>query len=207
MSVKSFGSSVAEFRDLHKSYDIVGREDAVTALNGIDLNSESPFPPVRQNEFVILRGPSGGGKTTLLNIIGTLDKPSEGELKLFGEIIDINSNDSELSLLRLKKIGFVFQSFNLLAAMSAFENVELPMTILGVLSPKERKSRAKMLLERVGLHDRMDHLPSELSGGERQVLFFTFISLSFNSIQFNSIQYFQFYSYNSHYLISPSELL
>jgi len=116
----------------------------------------------------MLRGPSGGGKTTLLNLLGTIDTPTSGELELMGQTIDSKSTDSFLAKLRVEKIGFVFQTFNLLATMSAFENVELPMTILGKLKQKERRERAKQLLKLVGLQDRMGHLPSELSGGEQQ---------------------------------------
>jgi len=89
----------------------------------------------------MLRGPSGGGKTTMLNLLGTIDKPTTGTVELFGETIDSTSTDNKLSQLRLKRIGFVFQTFNLLATMSAFENVELPMTILGKYNEKERKKK------------------------------------------------------------------
>lgn len=116
----------------------------------------------------MIRGPSGGGKTTLLNLIGTIDSPSDGELYIMNQRIDGSSKDDFLSQLRLKHIGFVFQTFNLLATMSALENVELPMILLGKYSDKERKKRAINLLKRVGLGDRLDHLPSELSGGEQQ---------------------------------------
>ena len=126
------------------------------------------FQAVKEGEFLVIRGPSGGGKTTLLNMIGTIDTPTEGEIELFATSINAKSSDKFLSRLRLEHIGFVFQTFNLLATMTAFENVELPMTLLGKLSKKERKERAKKLLKQVGLQDRMDHLPSELSGGEQQ---------------------------------------
>lgn len=117
----------------------------------------------------MIRGPSGGGKTTLLNLIGTIDSPSDGELQILNQRIDGQSSDEFLSQLRLKHIGFVFQTFNLLATMSALENVELPMILLNKYkSEKERKKRAISLLKRVGLGDRLDHLPSELSGGEQQ---------------------------------------
>lgn len=121
-----------------------------------------------RGEFVMLRGPSGGGKTTLLNLLGTIDRASSGTVELFGNEITGESTDAYLSKLRLAKIGFVFQTFNLLATMSAFENVELPMTILGKLSKRDRQERTVKLLTLVGLQDRMDHLPSELSGGEQQ---------------------------------------
>lgn len=116
----------------------------------------------------MVRGPSGGGKTTMLNLIGTIDSSSSGELYILKNKIDQSSTDEELSELRLKHIGFVFQTFNLLATMSALENVELPMILLGKLSDKDRRTRAIGLLKRVGLGDRLDHLPSELSGGEQQ---------------------------------------
>ena len=116
----------------------------------------------------MIRGPSGGGKTTMLNLIGSIDSSTSGELFIMGNRIDQNSTDSFLSQLRLQHIGFVFQTFNLLATMSALENVELPMILLGRHNDKERKKRAIALLKRVGLGDRLDHLPSELSGGEQQ---------------------------------------
>ena len=129
---------------------------------------EKVFGPIRKGEFIMIRGPSGGGKTTLLNIIGTIDSPTSGEMVLLGEKITSKSSDAFLADLRLKKVGFVFQTFNLIATMSAVENVELPMTLLGDLTERERKRRAKQLLALVGLRNRIDHLPSELSGGEQQ---------------------------------------
>lgn len=122
----------------------------------MNLSEDCEFDAIREGEFLMLRGPSGGGKTTLLNILGTLDQPTSGKVEI------LNSKD-----LRLKQIGFVFQTFNLLSSLSAFENVELPMTLLGI-KRKERTKRAIELLEQVGLKDRMSHLPSELSGGEQQ---------------------------------------
>ena len=146
----------------------------------LDLNSslfEGTSPPKLhgpqthtrcRGEFVMIRGPSGGGKTTLLNLIGTIDRSTGGEIEIMGDVVNTKSKDSYLSRLRLEKIGFVFQTFNLIATMSAYENVELPMTVLSKLGPKARKARAQELLKQVGLRDRMDHLPSELSGGEQQ---------------------------------------
>lgn len=129
-------------------YHIPGRTEAVVALKNIHLAGDSETYPIRRGEFVMIRGPSGGGKTTLLNSFGTIDKVTAGSLRMFGRFVDAHSSDDYLAMLRLEKIGFVFQTFNLLATMSAFENVELPMTILGKLSDKERKKRAKELLKR-----------------------------------------------------------
>eukprot|EP00667_Euglena_gracilis_P013998 EG_transcript_14466 len=165
---KLLGEPVVVISQLSKSYSLPGREDRVTALHSINMTPDSEFGPVLRGEFVMIRGPSGGGKSTLLNMIGTIDLPTSGTVELMGEVIDARSSDKHLSQLRLAKIGFVFQTFNLIATMSAFENVELPMTLLGHLSRAERKSRAKTLLKLVGLRDRANHLPSELSGGEQQ---------------------------------------
>eukprot|EP01114_Cavostelium_apophysatum_P012754 TRINITY_DN2926_c0_g1_i1.p1 TRINITY_DN2926_c0_g1~~TRINITY_DN2926_c0_g1_i1.p1 ORF type:complete len:275 (+),score=59.28 TRINITY_DN2926_c0_g1_i1:52-876(+) len=165
---KKFGDPIVVINHLSKEYAISGRTDAVRALSEIHLADDGTFGPILRGEFVMLRGPSGGGKTTLLNILGTIDKPTKGTVELFGSKIGSDSSDSYLANLRLSKIGFVFQTFNLLATMSAFENVELPMTIFGKLKDAEKKARAKELLTLVGLQDRMNHLPSELSGGEQQ---------------------------------------
>jgi len=165
---KEFGEIVIVLHHVKKQYSLEGREDFVTALEDIHVAPGSEFYPVRRGEFVMLRGPSGGGKTTLLNLLGTIDKASGGTVEIMGKVVDKMSTDQYLSKLRLEKIGFVFQTFNLLATMSAYENVELPMVILGKLSAKEIKIRTKELLSLVGLQDRMNHLPSELSGGEQQ---------------------------------------
>ncbi len=154
--------------DLCKEYVLEKRAEPVIALKGVTLSNTSEFYPIKRGEFVMIRGPSGGGKTTLLNLLGTIDSPTSGTIKILNTPITSTSPDSFLSLLRLKHIGFVFQSFNLLATMTAFENVELPMNLLNELPTKDRKLRAKQLLTGVGLRDRMDHLPSELSGGEQQ---------------------------------------
>jgi len=165
---KELGEPVIVVRHLSKHYTIEGRTEVVKALHNIHLAPHGEFYPIRRGEFVMLRGPSGGGKTTLLNILGTIDKPTGGSIEILGTPIDSKSKDSYLATLRLSKIGFVFQTFNLLATMSAYENVELPMAILGKLSEKERKRRTRDLLALVGLRDRELHLPSELSGGEQQ---------------------------------------
>lgn len=153
--------------DVRKAYELAGGEK-VTALHGVSLMPGQEFYPIRRGEFVMIRGKSGGGKTTLLNAIGTIDHPTGGTVELFGDSVDFSASDAVLAHLRLSKIGFCFQSFNLLATMSAFENVELPMSILGKLSKAERKRKAERLLAMVGLEDRMKHLPSEMSGGEQQ---------------------------------------
>jgi len=160
--------SVVELEGISKAYELAGREEKVWALRNMTLSEQSAAGPVKRGEFVMIRGPSGGGKTTLLNLIGTIDSPTGGTLRLLDEVIDTNVSDARLSQIRLSKIGFVFQTFNLLASASALENVELPMTMLGERSASEVTARAEELLKMVGLQDRMNHLPCELSGGEQQ---------------------------------------
>lgn len=143
--------------DIHKSY-LMGKE-AVPALRGVSLE-------IRQGEFVCLMGPSGSGKTTLLNIIGGLDEPSRGHIIVEGENL-VALSENELAQLRLLKMGFIFQNYNLLGNFTAQENVEAPM-VLARTGRKERQQRAQELLERVDLGDRTHHYPSELSGGQQQ---------------------------------------
>ncbi len=142
---------------LTKDYEL-GAE-TIHALQGIDLRIE-------RNEFVAIMGPSGSGKSTLLNMIGCLDTPSDGEYWLNGQEVS-KLDDNELARIRNREIGFVFQTFNLLARTTAKHNVELPLIYAGV-PVRERHARAERALEAVGLADRMEHQPSELSGGERQ---------------------------------------
>lgn len=121
---------------------------------------------ISKNSFVVFKGPSGSGKTTLLNIIGTLDRPTEGKILMYGE--DITSfSDIALSKLRREKIGFIFQDFHLIPRLTSWENVSYPLIPLGI-DTKKRFERAKLLLEKVGLGDRLDHTPEELSGGQQQ---------------------------------------
>ena len=134
-------------------------EETVHALDDASLH-------VRPKEFVAICGPSGSGKTTLMNVLGCLDLPDSGRYLLDGVNI-AECSDKDLSLIRSEKIGFVFQQFNLLPAMSALENVELPL-IYQKLSQKERLERAKAALDQVGLGNRMQHRPSQLSGGQQQ---------------------------------------
>jgi len=168
MSGKVFGDTMLRLRNISKQFTLEKSKETITALKDVSLSETSTFPPIRRGEFVIVRGPSGGGKTTMLNIIGSLDAPTQGSVELLGSVIDKSSKDDYLSDLRLRHIGYVFQTFNLLSTMSAAENVQLPMTLLGQLDDKEVRSRAKHLLTLVGLRNRMNHLPSELSGGEQQ---------------------------------------
>jgi len=137
----------------------VGSEQ-VHALRGVSF-------VVNKGEFVSIMGASGSGKSTLLNILGCLDRPTSGEYYIDGNPISKCSKD-ELSTLRNRKIGFVFQSYNLLARTSALENVELPLLYNNTISNKERRERAVHALEQVGLQDRMDHMPNQLSGGQQQ---------------------------------------
>jgi len=131
----------------------------VEALRGIDLQ-------VGKNEFISIMGPSGSGKSTLMNIMGCLDTPTSGEYYLDKEKVQTKS-PNQLAEIRNQKIGFVFQNFNLLPYATAFENVEVPLIFKGV-SSKKRRIIAEELLDKVGLKDRMDHKPTELSGGEMQ---------------------------------------
>ena len=163
---------VVELDGVSKSYALDGGE-AVHALRHVSLLAAAGADPasgaVRRGEFVMIRGPSGGGKTSLLNLIGTLDAASGGAVRLFGQDVT-RLGDAALAALRLARIGFVFQSFNLLSTLSALENVELPMSLLGRagVSAARRRADALALLRLVGLEERASHLPSELSGGEQQ---------------------------------------
>lgn len=149
--------SLIRLDDVEKVYQL--GETEVRALRGSDADIE-------EGEFVAVMGPSGSGKSTLMNIIGALDTPSAGEVTIGGENIG-DMTENELALLRSKRIGFVFQEFNLINSMNAWQNVALPMVFRSV-PKKERKERAMELLERVELGDRAGHRPSELSGGQRQ---------------------------------------
>lgn len=157
--LKDDKDTILSIRNVHKTY-LLGIE-GVPALRGASVS-------IKRGDFICIYGTSGGGKTTMLNIIGTIDKPTKGELFLCGNYITSRTSDRLLSEIRLKKLGFVFQTFNLLGALSALENVELPMILMGELNPSQRKERAQMLLKSVGMEGRMNHLPSQLSGGEQQ---------------------------------------
>jgi putative ABC transport system ATP-binding protein len=153
----SAGKPVIRLENVHKTYDL--GEIQVQALRGISLE-------VRQGEFVAVMGPSGSGKSTVMNILGCLDRPTRGHYYLDG--VDVSGmSKTELARIRNRKLGFVFQQFNLLSRTSALENVELPTVYAGI-GPEERTKRAMESLTRVGLADRAGHHPSQLSGGQQQ---------------------------------------
>jgi len=158
ISTERSASSVITCQDLWKTYDM-GSEQQVHALKGVNLN-------INRNEYVAIMGPSGSGKSTLMNLIGCLDTPSQGKYWLNGHLVS-ELDDDELARIRNKEIGFVFQTFNLLARASALHNVELPLIYNG--TPAEaRIKRAEECLRLVRLEERMHHKPNELSGGQRQ---------------------------------------
>src|SRR5580700_12246627 len=152
------GDHVIVVENLWKTYDM-GSEQQVKALQGISLR-------ICRNEYVAIMGPSGSGKSTLMNLIGCLDTPSQGKYWLNDHLVS-ELNDDELARIRNKEIGFVFQTFNLLARATALHNVELPLIYNGTQSD-ERIERAKAALRSVNLDERMNHKPNELSGGQRQ---------------------------------------
>ena len=149
--------ALVEIRDLHKVY--MRGEQAVPVLLGLDLD-------ITAGDFVALMGPSGSGKSTLLNLVAGIDKPSGGSIIVDG--VDIASlSDSELAAWRAANVGFIFQFYNLMPVLTAFENIELPL-LLTNLSRRGRKEHVETALEMVGLSDRSDHYPNELSGGQQQ---------------------------------------
>jgi len=144
--------------DIRKNF-FIGTPNELKVLKGLDLT-------VYEGEFVAIVGQSGSGKSTLMNIIGALDRPTSGDYML-DDVDVIKAKDSELSGIRNKKIGFVFQTYNLISKTNALRNVEMPMLYAG-MGRKERQKRAEELMELVGMGDRMKHLPEELSGGQKQ---------------------------------------
>ncbi len=151
-------SEVIKIKGVYKRY-FEGQENELCALDDVSLSIE-------KGSFVAIIGASGSGKSTLMNIIGALDRPSEGEY-LLDEVDIMTTEDSDLSGIRNKKIGFIFQNFNLIPRINAQRNVELPMLYAG-LGKKERSQKSAELLETVGMYDRRHHKPNELSGGQKQ---------------------------------------
>jgi len=150
--------ALIELRNLSKIYDL--GEVKVTALKGVSLD-------INEGEFVALIGPSGSGKSTLMNMLGCLDRPTAGSYRLAGEEVAGMTPD-QLALVRNRRIGFVFQNFNLLARTTALENVEAALLYNRSCPRRERRKRATTMLGRVGLSDRLDHRPNQLSGGQQQ---------------------------------------
>ena len=144
-------------KDIYKIYNVGGEE--VRALDGVDLK-------INNNEYMAIMGPSGSGKSTMMNMIGCLDSPSSGLYEFEGEKVHV-MNDSQLASIRNRKIGFVFQTFNLLPKASALHNVEIPLVYANIKKEKRLKMASNALIS-VGLEDRMHHRPNELSGGQRQ---------------------------------------
>jgi putative ABC transport system ATP-binding protein len=153
----STNGSALELRDVVKTY-IMGA-DTVHALRGVSLD-------IHRNEYVAVMGPSGSGKSTLMNVIGCLDTPTSGTYSLEGQMV-ADMSEYQLADIRNQRIGFVFQTFNLIPRTSVYHNVELPLIYAGV-GKTDRRARAERAIERVGLSDRMKHKPNELSGGQRQ---------------------------------------
>jgi putative ABC transport system ATP-binding protein len=155
--VRAVGPLVIAIEGVTKQYKM--GEEIIHALRGVSLN-------IHRNEYVAIMGPSGSGKSTLMNMLGCLDTPTSGRYEFNGQNV-ATMVDDELAEIRNREIGFVFQTFNLLARSDSLRNVELPLIYAGV-SPHERHQRAKEALESVGLGDRIHHKPNELSGGQRQ---------------------------------------
>lgn len=150
-------TALIQVRKLHKTF-VMGKQK-VHALDGVDLD-------IQEGSFTCIMGPSGSGKSTLLYLIGGLDRPTSGSISVAGMQLD-KMDENDLGIYRRKKIGFIFQSFNLISNMTALENVEFPMVFAG-LSPSDRRKRAVILLNEVGLGKRALHKPTELSGGQQQ---------------------------------------
>ena len=151
-------SEIIKLENVEKIYNL-GKPNELKVLDNIDLK-------IKKGEMVTLFGPSGSGKSTLLHIIGCLDRPTKGKLYIDGKDVSKLSDD-ELALIRRKKMGFIFQQFNLINVFTALENVEMPMRIANINKDKSRE-KAEELLKLVNLDERMNHFPNELSGGEMQ---------------------------------------
>jgi putative ABC transport system ATP-binding protein len=150
--------SVVDLVDVKKQY-MLG-ETRVEALRGVSLQ-------IDRGEFLAIAGPSGAGKSTILNMIGCIDTPTEGKVLIDGQEVE-ELNDTELTRIRRSKIGFIFQSFNLVAVLNVYENIEFPLLLQRSPSKREREQAVRRVIEEVGLSDRIHNKPSELSGGQRQ---------------------------------------
>ena len=150
-------SGLISLKKIKRHYDVGGEK--VRALDGVDLT-------INQNEYISIMGPSGSGKSTLMNMIGCLDTPTEGTYEFEGELVH-EMDDDQLASIRNRKIGFVFQTFNLLPKATALRNVEVPLIYSNISKSKRLKMASDSLIS-VGLEDRLDHKPNELSGGQRQ---------------------------------------
>lgn len=151
-------AGIVELAGVEKDYPL--GKVVVQALKGVDLTIE-------EGEFTVIAGPSGSGKTTLLNLIGCIDTPTRGTVRVAQQSTG-SLSDTELTALRLRVLGFIFQSFNLVNVLDVYQNVEFPLLLQGTLSPPERRARVTELLESVGLGTYLHHRPNELSGGQRQ---------------------------------------
>jgi putative ABC transport system ATP-binding protein len=158
MSGSTEAQNIVEIQGVIKEYPL-GKQ-TVQALQGVDL-------VIQKGEFTTIAGPSGSGKTTLLNLIGCIDTPTYGQVKVGGQLTS-NLNDRGLTRLRLQKLGFIFQSFNLIPVLDVYQNVEFPLLLQGGLSAAERSSRVRDVLQKVGLEKYIHQRPNELSGGQRQ---------------------------------------
>ena len=154
---KHEGTPLIHLENIYKKYTLAG--ETFNALDGVSLT-------VDKGDFMAIIGPSGSGKSTLMNVLGCLDQPSSGKYFLDGEEVE-ELSENKLAVIRNTKIGFIFQSFHLLPKLRAIENVELPLIYRG-MSAGERRARAKEALEKVGLADKLDHVPNQLSGGQQQ---------------------------------------
>lgn len=150
--------NVIDINSVHKNYSL--GKTTVKALKGVDLQ-------ITKGEFISIMGPSGSGKTTLLNLIGCIDEPTSGSIKIHNQEIT-GLKDKEITDIRLHRIGFIFQTFNLIPVLNIRENVEFPLLLMKELNKKETKLRSEKLIEEVGLKEFINHKPAELSGGQRQ---------------------------------------
>ena len=164
--------SVISVSEIKKSFKI-SKTETIHVLKGIDINDDSPIESIKKGEFVMIRGPSGCGKTTLMNIIGTFDTPTEGKVIINGKEVKQES-DNFKSDIRLHYLGVVFQNYNLLNTLTVNENVRLPLEMANKLKGKKITEKVEELLKAVGMLNRGNHLPAQLSGGQQQRAYYYF---------------------------------